>query len=497
MSTSIEANNPTPTDAALETGLETVLAKAASVADVVANATPSTRAGWLRAIADDLDAAKAELVPLAMQESHLLEGRLNGELGRTTFQLRLTADALEEGSWLELTLDSADPQWPTGPRPELRRMLRALGPVLVVAASNFPFAFSVAGGDTATALGAGCPVVLKAHPGHPQLSERTAEIVIAALARSGAPAGVFALITGEAETQAALRDSRIKAGSFTGSVRGGRALFDIAAGRPDPVPFYGELGSVNPAFLLPSVAAEGVGPELEATLDGFVGSYTLGAGQFCTKPGILFAPAGAGIVEALAARAGEVGAAPLLNDRIVTGFEGRVEEMTETWRRVVPGAVGADGVSPSLFATSVSDALDHLDELFEESFGPTAVVVEYSDPAVLVGIAQRLPGQLTATVHGADDDPAAPELVAALAAHAGRIIWNGWPTGVSVSWGMQHGGGWPSTTASVHTSVGPTALRRFVAPVSYQNLPEALLPEVLRSDNPHGMWRRLDGELQR
>src|SRR5690606_37816453 len=211
-------------------GLDSVLRAAARSASVLAGTEPGTRADWLRAIADDLDAHAAELIELAQAETHLPEARLTGEVKRTTFQLRLTADAVVEGSWLEVAIDHPDPDWPTGPRPDLRRMLRPVGPVLVVAASNFPFAFSVAGGDTATALGAGCPVVLKTHPGHPRLSERTGEIVRAALDRSGAPAGTFALISSEADAQAAMRDPRIKAGSFTGSIRGGRALFDIATG---------------------------------------------------------------------------------------------------------------------------------------------------------------------------------------------------------------------------------------------------------------------------
>ncbi len=471
-------------------GLDQALRSAARAATALATADPATRASWLRAIADELDASKDELVALAQEETRLPPGRLTGEVGRTTFQLRLTADAVEEGSWLEVAIDHADPDWPTGPRPDLRRVLRALGPVLVVAASNFPFAFSVAGGDTASALGAGCPVVLKLHPGHPRLSDRTGELVLAALTKAGAPAGTFALISSEQDAQAALRDPRIKAGAFTGSIRGGRALFDIAAGRPDPVPFYGELGSVNPVFVLPSALRR-----QSETLSGYVGSYTLGVGQFCTKPGVLFAPRSQGMLDELAELVGGVAPARPLNDRIEQGFSGRLSELRELWQPVREGSAGADGLTPSLFATTIDEALDDLDGLFEEAFGPASVVVGYDDPAELVALARRLPGQLTATVHGDEDDPVAPELLGVLAAHAGRVIWNGWPTGVSVTWAMQHGGGWPATTASVHTSVGPTALRRFVAPVAFQDVPAALLPAAVRDDNPLGIWQRIDGKL--
>ncbi len=473
--------------------LESVLEAAAAAAPAMARTSPMERANWLRTIADDLEADRDALVALAQQETHLPQGRLVSELGRTTFQLRLTAEVLEEGSWLEAVVDHADPAWPTGPRPDLRRMLRAIGPVLIVAASNFPFAFSVAGGDTATALGAGCPVILKAHPGHPELSRRTATIVQAALRRAGAPDGAFALIEGEAETQQALKDPRVRAGAFTGSVRGGRVLFDIAASRPDPIPFYGELGSINPAFVLPSAIQQ----RRSEVLKGFVDSFTLGVGQFCTKPGVLFVPKAEGLLDELGELVSAVDASPMLNDRIESGLQQRLAEMRQQWNPVSDAEADESGVPPSLFATSSSAAIEDMDALFEEAFGPAAVVVEYDDPKELVEIASRLPGQLTATVQSEDGDAAAPALLDALSDHAGRIVWNGWPTGVSVTWAMQHGGSWPSTTASVHTSVGPTALRRFLQPVSFQNLPAALLPDAVRDENPLGIWQRVDGELTR
>jgi len=250
---------------------------------------PSARAAALRAVADALDAASPELVPIASEESHLPAARLSGEVVRTTSQLRLFAEVLEDGAYLEAVIDHPDPEWPSGPRPDVRRILVPLGPALVFAASNFPFAFSVAGGDTASALGAGCPVVVKAHPGHPRLSARTGAIVEAALRAAGAPDGTFAVVFGEDAGSAAVQDARIRVGAFTGSLGAGRALFDLATSRPDPIPFYGELGSLNPVFVT-TAAADARMTDIAA---GFVGSFTFGAGQLCTKPGLLFVPAGA------------------------------------------------------------------------------------------------------------------------------------------------------------------------------------------------------------
>ena len=471
--------------------LEDALAAATAASPIVADRTPRERAGWLRGLADDLDDAVEELVALAAAETHLPTGRLEGEISRTSFQLRLIAAAVVEGSWLEVTIDHADPDWPVGPRPDLRRYLRPLGPVLVVAASNFPFAFSVAGGDTATALGVGCPVLVKAHPGHLQLSRRTGEIVTDALRRRGAPEGTFAVIEGEEQVREAVSDPRIKAGAFTGSVRGGRALFDLACQRPDPIPFYAELGSVNPAFVLPSAVRH----RRTEVLEGFVDSFTLGTGQFCTKPGVLFAPHTPGLLEELADLVAAVAAAPMLNERIADGYHHRLASMQGQWKVVHQGTSAMHGVTPSLFAATLDQVRARPDAVFEETFGPAAVVVEYDNPDQLIDLADRLPGQLTLTVHAETPDPVASALLAALTDRAGRIVWNGWPTGVSVTWAMHHGGQWPATTASIHTSVGPTGLRRFVSPVALQNMPAELLPAAVREENPWHTWRRVDGQL--
>ncbi|WP_140416445.1 aldehyde dehydrogenase family protein, partial [Arthrobacter globiformis] len=267
-----------------DTELENLLAAAQNAAAPLAALRPAERAGLLDAVADALDGAAGQLIPEAERETRLPEGRLRGELKRTTFQLRLFAEVLRDGGYLDARIDHADADWPMGaPRPDLRRIRVPVGPVVVFAASNFPFAFSVAGGDTASALAAGSPVLLKAHSGHPALSRLTAEVITSALGKAGAPEGTFALIAGTAAGAEALRDPRIKAGAFTGSIPGGRALFDIATSRPDPIPFYGELGSNNPVFVTEAAAKER-GKEIA---EGFIASFTLGAGQFCTKPGTL------------------------------------------------------------------------------------------------------------------------------------------------------------------------------------------------------------------
>jgi NADP-dependent aldehyde dehydrogenase len=493
--TSTRVANPTSVPHTEPAELEAILAAAAAAAGPLAALAPAERARLLRAVADALDAAADELVPLAMEESHLLEARLRGELVRTTFQLRLFGEVLEEGSYLEATIDPADPDWGMGPRPDLRRMLVPLGPVVVYAASNFPFAFSVAGGDTASALAAGCPVILKAHSGHPALSQRTGEIVSEALRAGGAPDGTFAVVVGYERGIEALQDPRVKAGSFTGSIPAGRALFDIASGRPEPIPFYGELGSLNPVFVTPG-AAKARGDEIAT---GFAGSFTLGVGQFCTKPGLLFVPSGHGLGDKIASTAREVGAAELLNKRIAEGYAEGITKLTGApGISVLVEGADLDGLvaAPTVVKTTVPALLEHADALLEECFGPASVVVEYDDVEQLADAAAAFSGNLTATVHAEESevDQVAP-LLSLLRDRAGRLLWNGWPTGVSVTYAMQHGGPWPATTSSIHTSVGTTAIRRFLRPVSYQGMPEALLPEVLRDKNVLGVPRRVNGTL--
>ncbi len=438
--------------------------------------TAAERASWLGAIADALDGAADELVELADEETHLGPVRLRGEVARTSGQLRLFASAIVEGSYLEATIDHADPS-STPPRPDLRRMLRPLGPVAVYAASNFPFAFSVAGGDTASALAVGCPVIVKAHPGHPRLSRRVAALVSAALDGAGAPRGTFALVEGYEEGVALVQNPAIAAAAFTGSVAGGRALYDLAAARPDPIPFFGELGSINPVVVTED-ADKTTGEALAA---GLAASFTLGAGQFCTKPGVVFVPRGS-VLEGSLLQHLPAARPQLLTDSIASGFDRGRERLLD-----LPGVETlVDG--PSVVAAT--DALTH--EMLTEVFGPLTLLVRYSDRAHLTGLLSHLEGSLTATLHAADED--VTDLLPLLEQIAGRVLFAGWPTGVAVAWAQHHGGPWPSTT-SQHTSVGVTAVRRFLRPIAYQDAPERALPDALRDGNPLGIPRRVDGAL--
>jgi len=468
------------------TELDRILAAAAAAAGPLGSAEPAVRAGWIRAAADALDAAADELVPIAMADTSLPEARLRGEVARSTGQLRLFADVLQEGSLLEVVIDTADPQAKPAPRPDLRRVLVPLGPVLVFAASNFPFAFSVCGGDTASALAAGCPVVVKAHPGHPALSVKTAEVMVEALRAAGAPEGTLGLIQGYDVGVTALKDSRITAAGFTGSVPAGRALHEIAVNRPEPIPFYGELGSLNPVFVT-EAAVRARGAEIA---QGYVGSFTLGVGQFCTKPGLLFLPAGHGLQEQLVEAIGGVAEAPMLNDRISSGFSSGLDRLQKVEGIRVLGA----GPGATLLQTTVPELLSRPEEILEECFGPVSVIIEYSSTEELLAGVEAFEGNLTATIHAeAADAELATQLLPSLTARAGRVLWNGWPTGVAVSWAQNHGGPFPSTVGSIHTSVGVTAARRFQRPVAFQDTPDGLLPDVLRDANPTGISRRIDG----
>jgi NADP-dependent aldehyde dehydrogenase len=449
----------------------TVLEAAAAARVPMRRATPEERAEWLEAAADALDAAAGELIPLAAEETHLPVPRLTGELKRTTFQARLFAGGVRSGELLPSRIDPADPAWGMGPRPDLRRTVVPIGPVLVFAASNFPFAFSVFGGDTVSALAAGCPVVVKAHPGHPRLSRRTAELVSKVL-----PAGAFGLIEGVDASLEALRDPRIKAVGFTGSTKGGRALFDIAVSRPDPIPFYGELGSVNPVVVTPAAWAE----RGAALAEGWVGSLTLGAGQFCTNPGVVLVPDAAAFLSAVDL--------PQSGRMLTPGIE---EGFTDAVRQVqshpgvsvaAAGPVNEQGVHASVLSVAAADVLAAPEVLGIEMFGPAGLVVGYSSEQELTEVLEAMPGQLTATIqgHSSGDDPVAVSVADVLTDTAGRIVWNDWPTGVTVSGAQQHGGPWPATTAPTSTSVGLAAISRWQRPVAFQGAPASVLPAELR-----------------
>ncbi|MFG6490737.1 aldehyde dehydrogenase (NADP(+)) [Microbacterium sp. P03] len=480
-----------PTSAAR---LDELARRAAVAAPIWRASTAAERATWLRAAADALDAHLDELVVIADEETRLGAVRLRGEVGRTSGQLRLFATVVEEGSYLEAIVDDADPT-ATPPRPELRRMLTGVGPVAVFSASNFPFAFSVAGGDTASALAAGNPVIVKAHSGHPRLSVRTAEIVAAALTSAGAPEGSLALVTGREAGNALVQHPVIQAAGFTGSVGGGRALFDLATGRPDPIPFYGELGSVNPVVITSAaITARG-----DALASGLVSSFTLGVGQFCTKPGVVFVPrGGAGGAEfgALVAQAVQgVAGGPLLTDRITEAFpEGIAHLAADPSVSILAGTVPTpDAAQPVVLATDTAAVIARPEVLLEECFGPVTLLVAYDGPDDLLAALESVPGSLTATLHSEPGDDVA-DVLEVLQRKAGRVLFAGWPTGVAVTWSQQHGGPWPATT-SLHTSVGATAIRRFLRPVAFQDAPAHLLPAPLRDAELAGIPHRRNGVL--
>lgn len=473
--------------------LEKILASSAAASDEWAATSTSARAKALTAVADALDEAAPDLIPIAQRETHLAEARLQSELKRTTFQLRLFAEVLAEGSYLDARIDPADAQWPMGAaRPDLRRVLIPLGPVVVFAASNFPFAFSTAGGDTASALAAGCSVVLKVHSGHPDLAEATGRAITGALAAAGAPSGVFSLVFGTDAGRSALTDERVKAGSFTGSISAGRTLLDLANSRPEPIPFFAEMGSVNPVFVTRSAAAN----RGEEIAQGFIGSVASSAGQLCTKPGVLLVPEESDILAHLSSQSLPA-PGPLLNERILTGFKESLKQMAaHPGVKVLAETAGTTDQLPTsaILATTVEDLLQDPDTLLAECFGPASLVVTYQDEAQLTAVARVLEGQLTATVHGeADDD--VQDLVQLLAKRAGRLLWNQWPTGVSVTYAQQHGGPYPATSASHSTSVGTAAITRFVRPVAYQGFPQNLLPEAIRDENPLSVPHRINGRL--
>jgi NADP-dependent aldehyde dehydrogenase len=476
--------------------LDAILDAAVDAAPWLADSRRQVRAAALRAVADALDGATEELVGLAQQETHLPAARLTGEVARTTGQLRMFAGGLEDDSLLDVIIDTADPSAKPVPRPDLRRMQLPVGPVLVFAASNFPFAFSVAGGDFASALAAGCPVIVKAHPGHSQTSQRTGELVGAALREAGLPDGSFALIHGQEAGVRVLEDRRIQAASFTGSLHGGRFLFDIANSRQDPIPFYAEMGSLNPVFVTPgAVAARG-----QAIAEGYLTSFTLGVGQFCTKPGLLFLPRGSEIVDQLVEAASAVAPGRMLLDRIHAGHRETRDALAGRpgIRVLVEGAISSDDgtTAPTLLATDASALLADREAMLTECFGPTSILVEYDDIDQAVEAARAFGGNLTATLHAEPDEAdAARRLLRELRDRAGRVLWNGWPTGVAVSWAQHHGGPYPATTAPGHTSVGMTAVRRFQRPVTFQDTPQEFLPEELRDANPDGIVRRIDGRM--
>ncbi|MCJ1680293.1 aldehyde dehydrogenase (NADP(+)) [Streptomyces sp. APSN-46.1] len=460
----------------------------------------TVRAAFLRTAAELLDEAAARVIEAADAETALGAGRLTGELARTTGQLRAFADAVDEGEYLDIRIDHGDPAL-SPPRPELRRYKVPLGVVAVYSASNFPLAFSVPGGDTASALAAGCPVVVKAHPDHPATSELCGALLRRAAVATGLPADAVTVVHGFDAGLELIRHPLVSAAGFTGSVRGGRALYDAAAARPVPIPFHGELGSLNPVVVTPAAAAE----RAEEIGTGLAGSVTLGVGQFCVKPGLVLVPEGAAgdrLTEALAKALGETGPGVLLDHRMRDNFIAGVREraaLPGVGAPVLPGPGGEHTVGAGFLtvpAARLAEGGAH-DLLLEECFGPVTVVVRYEGGHEATAVLERLPGNLSATLQlsaaEAEGAPAgAAELVERVTALAGRIVVNGWPTGVAVAPAQHHGGPYPAAT-SHSTSVGGTAIERWLRPVAYQSMPDALLPAELREANPLGLPRRVTG----
>lgn len=481
--------------------VEQTCALAWAAFDPYRDTTPAARAAFLDAIADAIEALGDALIERAMAETGLPQARLQGERGRTCQQLRTFARTLRAGEWLDVRIDRAQPQRQPLPKPDLRQRQVPLGPVAVFGASNFPLAFSVAGGDTASALAAGCPVVVKAHGAHPGTSELVGQAVARAVERCGMPEGVFSLLFGAGREVGLglVTDPRIKAVGFTGSRSGGLALCQASQARPEPIPVYAEMSSINPVLLFPAaLQARG-----EALAQGFIASLTLGAGQFCTNPGLLIAPRGAALDAFLVHAAEQLRpckAQVMLTPGIHQAYAAGVATLARhpQVRRVASGepGEGPNRCQAQLFVTDAEAFLTD-PQLHGEVFGAAALVVQCEGAEQVSRILDALEGQLTATLHLDDADlDAAHALLPTLERKAGRVLVNGWPTGVEVCDAMVHGGPFPATSDARSTSVGTAAIQRFLRPVCYQGFPDALLPAALREANPLGLRRLLDGERE-
>ena len=484
-------------------GIEDVNEAATAAADsfrTFGKTSVAIRAALLRAIAAGLEACSKDLVARAAAESALpQQPRLEGELARTCGQFRLFATVIEEGSWQDARIDRAIPDRKPAPRPDLRSMLVPIGPVVVFGASNFPLAFSVAGGDTASALAAGNPVIVKAHSAHPGTSEIVAAVITDAIAQAGLPPGIFSMLydDGFLIGQELVKHPAIEAVAFTGSERGGRALMDIAALRDRPIPCFCEMGSLNPVFVLPGALAE----DPQSKAKGLYGSFTLGAGQMCTKPGMVFVPETEGedaFRQELRALTAASSSFTMLTSGIADAYHRGVTERGELR---ISATAAPETSSPRTSAVLYETSLHTLEGsplLHEEIFGPSTLLVAWSDRKELLRAAEALEGHLTASVLGTAADLAAnADLVAILEQKVGRLIFNGYPTGVEVASAMVHGGPYPATSDSRYTSVGSRAILRFVRLRCYQNFPQEALPEALRDDNPLGIYRLVDGLLTR
>jgi NADP-dependent aldehyde dehydrogenase len=488
---------PATTD---ETNLAVDLA--AEAFDFYRSVSGRERGAFLRQIAANIEAIASEVIERAAQETALPQARLQGETTRTCGQLRMFAQVVEEGSWVQARIDRADPERKPAPKPDIRSMLRPLGPVVVFGASNFPLAFSVARGDTASGFAAGNTVIFKAHPAHPVTSELVGRAIQQSVRECNLPEGIFSLLF-DAGTEVGthlVKHPRVKAGAFTGSRAAGRKLMDMAASRPEPIPFYAEMSSTNPVFILPGALRE----RAKNIAAGLHASFTMGAGQFCTKPGMVFLPQGsqatafAKEVQQLVARSVPF---HLLTKTIHTSYGSAIAERRadSSVRLVTEGEAATNvgfAVAPALFETDAASFLDS--DLDAEIFGPTTLLVQHSSREQILAIARALEGHLTATIHGTEEDLREfADLIAILENKVGRMVFNGYPTGVEVTHAMVHGGPYPATSDGRSTSVGSQAIFRFARPVCYQGFPESALPDELKNANPLGIWRMLDGQMSR
>ncbi|MEW6125721.1 MAG: aldehyde dehydrogenase (NADP(+)) [Acidobacteriota bacterium] len=459
------------------------------------------RAAFLRQIAANIEALGEPLITRATAETALPAGRIQMEIGRTCNQLRMFAALLDEGSWVDARIDRANPQRTPAPKPDVRSMLRPLGVVVVFGASNFPLAFSTAGGDTASALAAGCTVLVKAHPAHPGTAELVGLAIQDAVKTCNLPEGVFSLLYGAGNQlgEMLVQHPLVKAVGFTGSRQGGLALMRLAQARPEPIPFYAEMSSVNPVFILPGAMRE----RRDQLINGLHTSVTLGAGQFCTNPGLVFLEDDAN-ASAFAEKLGELMKTSMpftmLTEGIATVYQ---QSVTARASHATTLAVNRETTGTScqttaaLFQTEAQRFLQQA-ELGEEIFGPTTLLIKHSSRDELLNAARALEGQLTATIHGTEQDLAEfSDLIAILETKAGRLVFNGFPTGVEVCPAMVHGGPFPATSDGRSTSVGTRAIFRFTREVCYQDFPDTALPEELRNENPLGIWRMIDGGLTR
>lgn len=501
---SLRADSGEPTGARFFSATADEAARAAEAAQrafpAFAHSEPEMRAALLAAIADELDALGDDFFDIAHQETALPLARLQGERARTSGQLRMFAMLLRRGDALGVRIDTALVNRAPLPRPDLRQYNLALGPVAVFGASNFPLAFSTAGGDTASALAAGCPVVVKAHPGHMATAELTGEAIARAVKACGLSGGIFNLIFGTDIGADLVQHPAVKAVGFTGSLRGGMALQKLAWQRPEPIPVFAEMSAINPLLILP----EALRQRSDTLAKGLSGSFTLGAGQFCTKPGLVIAIRGedfSAFTEALSQFVSEVPAQTMLNPQTLRHYQEKLDaaEKHAAFTRLASGKTAQPGQAQArIYQTSMDTLLANDPLLLEEIFGPATLLLPVKDEEEMLAAVTALQGQLTATVHAeADDGALAARLLPLLSEKAGRVLFDGYPTGVEVCDAMVHGGPWPATTDARGTSVGTLAIARFMRPICLQNTPAVLLPPALRDENPLNLLRLVNGQWTR